>query len=70
MGSLVELEPLLPHPIEVVFAVAIVVTVLFLMIAYAIIKMVTRQWPFGLGLSLIVFALVVPFGGAVLLAAL
>lgn len=68
MESLVELEPLLPHPIEVVFAVAIVVTVLFA--AYAIIKMVTRQWPFGLGLSLIVFALVVPFGGAVLLAAL
>jgi hypothetical protein len=60
----VELDPLLPQPIEVVFAGVLVATVLFA--AYAIIKMVTRQWTVGIGLTLIVLTLFVSFGGAVL----
>lgn len=59
-----EMTPIAPSPLEVVYAVATVIALLFA--AYAIRKMAKHDWPVGFGLSLIVFTFVVPFSGPVI----
>jgi hypothetical protein len=59
-----ELTPLAPRPLEVVYTVASVVALIFAV--YAIRKMVKREWPVGFGLALILFTFVLPFSGPVI----
>ena len=58
-----ELTALAPSPLEVVYSVAAVVALVFA--AYAIRKMVKREWPVGFVLTLVLFTLVVPFSGPI-----
>jgi predicted Kef-type K+ transport protein len=58
-----EPTPLAPSPIEVVYAIAVVVALVFA--AYAIRKMAKHEWPVGFALTLILFTFVVPFSGPV-----
>jgi hypothetical protein len=59
-----KLSPIAPSPLEVVYAVATVVALIFA--AYAIRKMAKHEWSIGFGLALILFAFVVPFSGPVI----